>query len=104
MQRLIRDIPVYYKEVGNGIPVIALHGYTVDHRLMTGCMEPLFTKRAGWQRIYPDLPGMGMTPGSAQINDSDDMLEVIIEFIEDVIPGEKFLLVGESYGGYLAQA
>ena len=31
------------------------------------------------------------------------MLEVILGFIEAVIPGEEFIVIGESYGGYLAQ-
>lgn len=37
---------------------MAIH---LDHRLMSGCMEPIFTKREGWRRIYIDLPGMGVT-------------------------------------------
>ena len=34
------------------------------------------------------------------INSSDRIVEVLITFIE-IISTEKFLLVGESYGGYL---
>jgi pimeloyl-ACP methyl ester carboxylesterase len=70
---------------------------------MTGCIEPLFSQRTGWQRIYLDLPGMGHTPASDQLNTTDDMLEVVLEFIEQVIPGQAFLIIGESYGAYLAR-
>lgn len=31
-------------------------------------------------------------------------LDVILAFIDKIIPDQKFLLVGESYGGYLARA
>ena len=37
------------------------------------------------------------------INSSDRIVEVLITFIEEIISTEKFLLVGESYGGYLAK-
>jgi hypothetical protein len=32
---------------GAGVPVVALHGWTADHRLMLGCLEPVFTGRPG---------------------------------------------------------
>ena len=103
MEYQIRDIPVYYERYGEGHPIIMIHGFTPDHHLMTGCMEPIFRQREGWQRIYFDLPGMGKTPGKSWITNSDQMLDVVIEFIEHVIPNQSFVLAGESYGGYLAR-
>lgn len=70
---------------------------------MLGCMEPLFQKRKGYQRIYLDLPGMGRSPASDRISSTDDMLDVVISFIKNSIPNQNFLLAGESYGGYLAR-
>jgi len=100
----IKDINVYYEEIGNGIPVIMLHGYTPDHRLMSGCMESVFEKMNGnYRRIYFDLPGMGKTKVTDSVRNSDDMLNIVIEFIEETVKEEKFILVGESYGGYLAR-
>jgi len=103
MECKLKDITVYYEEYGEGKPVVMLHGYYPDHRLMTGCMEPLFGNRPGYRRIYPDLPGMGRTRGEAWINNSDRMLDVVHDFIDTVIPSQKFLLAGESYGGYLSR-
>lgn len=103
MECLVRDIPIYYETAGSGFPIMMLHGYSPDHRLMQGCMEPLFVERPEWQRIYFDLPGMGQTPGTTQITSTDEMLEVIIEFLDVVLGGQSFLLVGESYGGYLSR-
>jgi len=80
-----------------------LHGFSLDHRVMTGCMEPILQQRGGWRRIYPDLPGMGKTLAGKSIANSDHMLDAVLEFIEAIIPNERFVLVGESYGAYLAR-
>jgi len=103
MECQLKDIRVYYEIHGEGHPLLSLHGFSPDHRLMTGCMEPIFKHRSGWKRIYLDLPGMGKTPGKEWITDSDQMLDVVLGFIDQVIPGQRFVLAGESYGGYLAR-
>lgn len=36
-----------------------LHGYVAGHRLMNKCMEPVFSIKDNYKRIYIDLPGMG---------------------------------------------
>ncbi|GAA1516045.1 alpha/beta hydrolase [Kribbella lupini] len=87
---------------GEGTPVLAVHGWTPDHRLMTGCLEPVFADLPGYRRIYPDLPGMGRSPAGA-IDSSDGVLDALLSFVDETIGDEPFLLVGESYGGYLAR-
>jgi len=101
MKCSIRDSEINYEDIGSGRPVIMLHGFGLDHRVMLGCMEPILKRREGWRRIYPDLPGMGGTEARDWIADSDGMLDVVLEFIDAVVPGEDFVLAGESYGGYL---
>jgi len=66
-------------------------------------MEPLFVEREGWKRIYIDLPGMGKTTDYEKINNSDEMLEAVVELIHTLLPNERYVLVGESYGGYLVR-
>jgi pimeloyl-ACP methyl ester carboxylesterase len=66
-------------------------------------MEPLFTQRDGWLRIYPDLPGTGLTPSVDRLATHDQMLDTMLAFIDKVIPGQRFVLAGLSYGGYLAR-
>ena len=95
---------IYYETYGEGRPVLMIHGFYPDHRLMVGCMEPIFASRPGWKRIYFDLPGMGRTKGELRIDCSDKVLEVLLGFVDHVIPHQRFLVVGESYGGYLARA
>ncbi len=101
MEVMVRSIPVYYEEYGEGIPLLMLHGRPLDHRHIAASMEPLFQKRSGWRRIYPDLPGMGKTPGAGWITNQDDILTVVIEFMQSVAPGQRFVVGGISYGGYI---
>ncbi|BBH71613.1 2-hydroxy-6-oxo-6-phenylhexa-2,4-dienoate hydrolase [Actinoplanes sp. OR16] len=95
---------MHFLDVGAGVPVVALHGWTPDHRLMSGCLEPVFTARPGYRRLYPDLPGMGRSAAPPGIASSDDVLAEIHRFIDAEVGEEPFLLLGESYGGYLARA
>ncbi len=103
MECKLENITVYYEIYGDGYPVLMLHGWPVDHRLMKGCMEPIFETRPSYKRIYFDLPGMGKTKGENWIEGTDDYLKIIIEFVENIIPNEHFIIVGESYGCYLAR-
>ncbi|ADB32698.1 alpha/beta hydrolase fold protein [Kribbella flavida DSM 17836] len=93
---------LHHLSCGEGVPVLAVHGWTPDHRLMSGCLEPVFTDLPGYRRIYPDLPGMGRSPAGS-IDSSDGMLDALLSFVDDEIGTEPFLLLGESYGGYLAR-
>ena len=97
------NVNVYYETYGDGVPVLMIHGFYPDHRLMKGCMEPIFASRPGWKRIYFDLPGMGKTKGETWIDSTDKVLEVVLAFIDRILPNQNFLVVGESYGGYLAR-
>lgn len=96
-------LSIYYETYGEGTPILNIHGYGIDHHVMSNCMEPIFKDRQGWQRIYLDLPGMGQTKAPGWLRNSDQMLEVIVKFIDNILPGRNFLVAGESYGGYLAR-
>ena len=99
----LKGITVHYKTFGEGKPIIMLHGWPLDHRIMESIMEPLFTSRDGWKRIYPDLPGMGETPGMDWITNQDQILDIVLEFVEAIVPGQRFVVAGYSYGGYLGR-
>jgi len=100
----VDGIPVHYVQHGAGTPVVALHGAGVDHREIMGALEPLFADRPGYRRLYPDLPGMGQTPAPGTIDSNDAVVELLLALVDAVIGREAFLLVGHSYGGYLARA
>lgn len=83
--------------------VVLLHGFPVDHRIMTGCFEPVFESRAGWRRLYLDLPGMGRTVAPESVRGTDDVFAVVQAAVRQLVPEGRFAICGESYGGYLAR-
>lgn len=93
-----------YDIIGDGIPVLLIHGFSLDYQVMKGAYEPLFSKLTGFKRIYVDLPAMGESEEKNGLNSSKDILECLIDFVDKVIGSEKFIVIGQSYGGYLAQA
>lgn len=103
MECMIKDVKIHYEVIGSGKPIVMLHGYHVDHRILSGCMEPIFCDKTGYKRIYFDLPGMGKSGTAEWIKSSDDLLEIVLGLIDCVIPGENFIIAGQSYGGYLAR-
>ncbi len=92
------DCPINYVEHGSGIPLIALHGAGVDHREIEAAVEAIVP---GYRRIYPDLPGMGRSTADG-VNGNDDVVRLIGEFIDQVAEGPA-LLLGHSYGAYVAR-
>ena len=50
-----------WEEHGEGQPIVFLHGWTMNRQVEIEVYEPIFSQRPGWQRIYPDLPGMGLS-------------------------------------------
>jgi pimeloyl-ACP methyl ester carboxylesterase len=100
----VGDVPVHYVALGEGSPVLALHGAGVDHREVMACLDPMLAESTGYRRIYLDLPGMGRSPAPASISSADDVLDVLLAFIDGVVGTEPLLVLGHSAGGYYAQA
>ena len=57
----------------------------MNRRLEIADYEPIFSARAGWRRIYPDLPGMGLSVAK-RIANQDDMLAALLAFIDRACP------------------
>ena len=103
MECKLDRITVHYEMFGEGKPILMLHGMPLDHTEMIYEMERHFAKRQGWKRIYLDMPGHGKTPGVDWITSTNQVLEVIENFIDQVIPEERFVVAGTSYGAYIAR-
>ena len=97
----IENLKLFYDIRGTGQPVLALHGFPTDHHMIATVLEPIFEQRPGYQRIYVDLPGMGQSTHNG-IECSDDIVNLLGQFVDRVIPGQSFLVAGYSYGGLLS--
>ena len=102
MQCRINEVSIHYVEHGTGVPLIALHGAGVDHREIEAAIEAIIPDD-GYRRIYPDLPGMGRTTGTDALTGNDDVVALLADFIDHLLD-QPFLLLGHSYGAYLARA
>jgi pimeloyl-ACP methyl ester carboxylesterase len=87
-------------DTGTGTPVVLLHGFGVDHRILLP-LDPVI-ERGGWRRIYVDLPGHG---GSA-VRDVASTMGIVAAVEEEIlarVDGHPFALIGNSYGGMIAR-
>lgn len=100
MECTINDVSIHFVERGSGMPLVALHGVGVDHRELEAGLEPLVSA-SGCRRIYPDLPAMGHST-AVGLASNNDVVAVLAEFIERTAQ-EPALLVGHSYGAYVAR-
>lgn len=91
---------LWYVEHGVGVPLVALHGVGVDHREIEAALEAV-VPGTGYRRVYPDLPAMGRS-GADGLAGNDDVVTALCSFLEQLDAG-PVLLLGHSYGGYLAQ-
>lgn len=86
---------------GSAPLVVLIHGATMDHRMFDSQLPPLLA--AGYQVMTVDLRGhghsklLGHTPISVPAL-ADDVLALINEIAVD-----RFVVVGQSLGGYVAQ-
>ncbi|MFD6141460.1 alpha/beta fold hydrolase [Promicromonospora sp. NPDC060271] len=102
----VDGVRVHYVEHGPTGPgvmtAVLVHGFPVDHRIMVGAFEPVFADRPGWRRLYVDLPGMGGT-AAPDVVSTDDVFRILRGAVEALVPEGAYVVVGQSYGGYMAR-
>lgn len=100
----VDGVDVWYEQLGDGRPVLCLHGWPVDHEHIKHDLEPVFSARPGWQRVYLDLPGLGGSPAADRIASRVELAEFLPLLVERLLGEERpFCVVGASFGGYLAR-
>ena len=90
-----------YEVYGEGLPILLIHGFGCDLSLMKEAAEPIFSKKTQYKRYYIDLPGMGHSSSDVKFASADKILAAVLQFIDTTI-SEPFLLVGQSFGGYIS--
>lgn len=92
-------VALNYQEVGEGLPVVFIHGFPFDHTAWEPVV-PLLRDQA--RLILPDLRGFGKSPVTpdpvySMRMHADDILELL-----DRLNIERAVMVGHSMGGYVA--
>lgn len=86
---------------GSGLPLLLVHGNSVDHRLLLE-VDAAFAGHDAWERIYVDLPGFGRTPALAGRGGLVDLADWLDGWAEATVGDAPFAVVGNSMGGLLA--
>jgi pimeloyl-ACP methyl ester carboxylesterase len=85
---------------GSGRPLVVLHGFGVDHRIMLPLEQ--MVGDMPWRRLYLDLPwAAGAAPSTAA--SALDVADEVLSEIRERLGDEPFALIGQSYGGMLAR-
>ncbi len=93
-------VQLYFEEHGQGIPVVLIHGFPLDHTIWFPLI-PLLKEKA--RLILPDLRGFGKSPVTPGIYD----MGLLADDIKDMLDGlniKQAVLAGHSMGGYVSLA
>jgi 3-oxoadipate enol-lactonase len=91
---------LYYEEIGEGIPLICLHGYALDHTIW---LQMANLMKSSIRLILPDLRGHGKSPAPSGKYSMQDMAEDVILIIEK-LNLRQIYIAGHSMGGYITLA
>lgn len=97
---LFQDTPVHYRVIGNGNPVLLLHGFGEDSTIWEHLIADL---QLDYRLLVPDIPGSGLSPalpGSPTIDTLADAMASLLK-AEEV---DSCTVLGHSMGGYIALA
>jgi len=96
---IIKGLKINYKIIGEGKPLLILHGWGSNSEKWQRVAELL--ARKGFKVIVPDLSGFGQSQEPKQAWGLDDYCNFVEEFVK-ILGLEKFFLLGHSFGGALA--
>lgn len=92
------SVELFFYETGQGVPVMLLHGYPLDHSIWQPLI-PLMEDEA--HLIIPDLRGHGRSPVADNVYSMHCMASDVLALL-DRLRIQKVILAGHSMGGYVA--
>lgn len=96
----VNDIQLAYTRRGQGMPLVLLHGYPLDHHLWDEVVPFL---EDTFDVILPDLRGFGESTTVNSFYSMDDFASDVAGLL-DQLGIQKASIVGHSMGGYVALA
>lgn len=92
---------IYYRVIGEGMPVILLHGFGEDGTIWDSQVSHLKNK---YQLVVPDIPGSGKSSLLTTNKPGMEDYACCVKAILDQENISKSVLIGHSMGGYIALA
>ena len=92
--------PVIRRVSGKGRPLVAIHGFGVDHRILLRLEEMVGT--AEWRRIYVDLPWV-QGAASVEVTSTQEVADGVQAEVREHLGDEPFAVIGSSFGGMIAR-
>ncbi|MGN6604190.1 MAG: alpha/beta fold hydrolase [Ginsengibacter sp.] len=101
-----RDKTIFYRDEGEGNPVILVHGFAEDGNVWNRVLKKL---KENYRVIVPDLPGSGASELIEDVVSIEGYSDVLKALADEVIfkPGNSsgnFCMIGHSMGGYITLA
>ena len=93
-----KDVKVYYEKIGEGIPIIFLHGWGCSSDIFKVVAKDIVDK---YSVYLIDFPGFGKSVEPDYLIDVKEMAHMLKAFISD-LDIEAPIIVGHSYGGRVA--
>lgn len=91
--------------LGEGTPLIVVHGFGVDHRIVLP-IEQTFSdsedQLASWQRIYLDLPWTQDALDTGAQTPKEIADQVLAE-VKEIVGTQPFAILGNSFGAMIAR-
>jgi len=92
----IDDVDIHYRKVGQGPPIVMVHGFGGNLRNWEGWTEEL---QDSFTTISFDLPGYGLTGATPAKDYSDERQIAYLKDFVDAVGIDSFTLAGNSMGG-----
>lgn len=98
----INGIELFWREAGEGDPLLLLHGFPLNHTMWESQVE--FFSGQNWRVIAPDQRGYGQSSLNPDETTTMDLLAQDAAALLDYLNIEKAVVVGLSMGGYVSFA
>lgn len=97
----IDGIDLHYECLGNGPPVLLVHGSVMNGEMTWAAQQPLAER---WRLIVIDRPGFGASSATDRVDFAVDagLVAGILDRLPELCGVERAHLVGHSYGGVVS--
>jgi pimeloyl-ACP methyl ester carboxylesterase len=101
-----RDKTIFYRDEGEGNPVMLVHGFAEDGNVWNKQLKSL---EENFRVIIPDLPGSGASELIEDVVSIEDYADVLKALAQEVASksensSNNFCMIGHSMGGYITLA